>query len=754
MKVLSVLVMTAATLAAQTPTITAVTNESGSNSLSPGGIAFVQGTNLGSTATKVTVGTNQAYVFNGGGTSLQVEIPSNAPLGATTLTAGTSAPFSITLVQYSPGIAVNNGVVAAYHLSSPQSVTTAFPATPNEQIAVEATGLGPTKPVYATGTSPSAGDYSAVTVTLPTVTVGGKAATVSSAFLEPGSPGFYLVVFTVPASVTTGSQGLIVSIGGLSSETGGLPVTTGAVIGSVTNAASYIDPALPNGGIAQGSIVVAKGINLGPSTLSVAPNAFQNTTLSGTSVNITVGGTTVGGLMYYTSAAQIAFLLPSNTPVGTGTITATYNGNAGPAAPITVVTSNLGIFTATSDGQGAGIVTNGDYSLLSVTKAANCGGAYTTCGAANPGDTLVLWATGLGPVSGSDSAGAGLGVNMPNLPLTLWLGGVQAQVTYQGRSGCCIGEDQIVFVVPPNVPTGCAVPLAVQIGNKVSNYTVMPVAPAGSRTCTPSNSTFTSNLVQQITTSSGTITHGEIDLSRQPNINAQGQVSGSTDYGKASFISFTVPAALQPFIVSYIDDSPVGTCTVYNNLNGGQANYLANFNGLDAGPSIKVTGPNGSQTIPTNGTGHVTLGSGTFLSPGAYTLTAAGGADIGSFTSPFTIPAPPTLTSPPSGPNVPVTRANGLTLTWSGGAANSIIQIQGQNATDNSGVDGANFTCFAAASAGTFTIPPSVLLALPAGSFGGLEFQAYTAYGTFSASGLNHDDIMMYYATPIFTTFK
>ena len=50
--------------------------------------------------------------------------------------------------------------------------------------------------------------------------------------------------------------------------------------------------------------------------------------------------------MYYTSAAQIAFLLPSNTPVGTGTITATYNGNAGPAAPITVVTSNLGIFTS------------------------------------------------------------------------------------------------------------------------------------------------------------------------------------------------------------------------------------------------------------------------------------------------------------------------------------------------------------------------------------------------------------------------
>lgn len=218
------------------------------------------------------------------------------------------------------------------------------------------------------------------------------------------------------------------------------------------------------------------------------------------------------------------------------------------------------------------------------------------------------------------------------------------------------------------------------------------------------------------------------------------------------FISFTVPAALQPFIVSYIDDSPVGTCAVYNDANGSNAvNYLANFNGLDPGPSIKVTGPNGSQNITVNASGQQTLAPGTFLSPGAYTSTGTGGADIGSFTAPLTIPAPPTLTSPA---NVPVTRANGITLTWSGGAANSIIQIQGNNATDNSGNIGESFTCFAAASAGTFSIPPSVLLTLPPGNFGGLQLQAYTAYSTFSASGLNHGAIGMYYATPIFTTFK
>jgi len=120
--------------------------------------------------------------------------------------------------------------------------------------------------------------------------------------------------------------------------------------------------------------------------------------------------------MYYASFNQIALLVPSNTPAGTGTITVTYAGQLGAPAPVVITPSNAGIFTVTSDGQGAGIVSYPDYSLVSATKAANCGGVYTTCGAANPGDVLIIWATGLNPVSGSDASGAGLGVNMPPFP--------------------------------------------------------------------------------------------------------------------------------------------------------------------------------------------------------------------------------------------------------------------------------------------------------------------------------------------------
>jgi hypothetical protein len=183
----------------------------------------------------------------------------------------------------------------------------------------------------------------------------------------------------------------------------------------------------------------------------------------------------------------------------------------------------VGVLTLDSSGQGPAIITYPDYGLVSAAKAANCGGPNTSCGAANPGDTLTLWGTGLGPVSGDDASGAGLGQNMPNIPLTVWVGGVQAPVSYQGRSGCCVGLDQIVFTVPTSVPTGCAVPLVVQIGtttNTVSNTVVLPVA-NGSRDCTPSNGAFTSVNIEQ-GVMAGPVTFGSLELDRFVNDRAPG----------------------------------------------------------------------------------------------------------------------------------------------------------------------------------------------------------------------------------------
>ena len=504
-------------------------------------------------------------------------------------------------------------------------------------------------------------------------------------------------------------------------------------ITKVTNAASNTDPRMPNGGIAQGAIVVVYGTGLGPGSIVVAPSAFQSTTLSNTSVSVTVGGTTVNTPMYYTSATQVAALLPSKTPTGTGTITVTYNGQTSAKAPISVVASNLGILTIDSSGTGPAILTYPDYGLVSPTKAANCGGPNTPCGAANPGDILTLWATGVGPVNGDDASGAGLGVNMPNIPLTVWVGGVQAPVSYQGRSGCCAGLDQVVFTVPSAVPTGCAVPLVVQINSQISNTTLMPVANSG-RTCPDLNSPGLD--ISQLSTLSS-LTIGSVELDHLLNNGA-----GFSDRALGFFAKVAPPPQSMLFLPTYLDSQPVGTCTVIGVNAPGDAffnNLINNGNVtlVDAGPSATITGPKGSMTMSLDGNNTALSPSGAFLTPGDYTVVGSGGKDIGPFTAHITVPLLPALTSP-TGNGITITRSKGMTVTWNPNGSTGHVEMLIADYLDQN--TAAQAWCTAPAGAGTFTIPPYVLQALPATNSANFYFgpgdQGPAFSGSFSASGL------------------
>src|SRR5579871_5052245 len=476
----------------------------------------------------------------------------------------------------------------------------------------------------------------------------------------------------------------------------------------------------------QGAIFVVYGKGMGPA-------AFQSTTLSNTTVSVTVGGATVNAPLYYTSATQVAALLPSNTPTGTGTVTVTYNGQTSAKAPITVVANNLGVLSIDSSGTGPALVTYPDYSLVSPFKASNCGGPNTTCGAANPGDVLILWATGLGPVSGNEIGGAGLGQNMASIPLTLWLGGVQAAVTYQGRSGCCVGLDQIVFTVPANVPTGCAVPLAVQINNQVSNTTGLAIAAKGSRTCREPS--LPGLDFSQIT---GSFTLGAIEVDHFTSS------SGFVDQAQGFFVRFSgLPSLPQAYFAGYVDNAPIGACTVigasapgdlfFNNLfNNGYATLL------DAGPSFTITGPKGSMNVPITGSKVTLSNSGAFVTPGAYTFTGTGGKDIGPFTAQLTIPPTPILTSPGSPIGLTITRSKGYTVSWNPNGSTGNVEVVISDYLDQN--TAAQAWCTAPAAAGTMTIPAYVLLALPATNGANFYFQpgdqGPAVSTTFTASGL------------------
>ncbi len=201
----------------------------------------------------------------------------------------------------------------------------------------------------------------------------------------------------------------------------------------IENAASYSNPGFPNGSIAQGSLFVVFGSALGPAAIQYATSFPLPSTLSGTSINVTVNGTTLPCPMIYTSDGQLAAILPSAIPTGTGTLVVSYNG-ATHAAPINVVTSSPGIFTVNQQGNGVAVIQDGS------------GQPNASNYAFNPGETVVIWGTGLGPISGSDADVPPTG-NLPGITVAAYVGGQPAAVVYAGRSQDA-GVDQINITLP------------------------------------------------------------------------------------------------------------------------------------------------------------------------------------------------------------------------------------------------------------------------------------------------------------------
>ena len=115
-------------------------------------------------------------------------------------------------------------------------------------------------------------------------------------------------------------------------------------LGAAVNAASYLNPSLPNGSLTQGGVFIVFGTGLGPSKLTQAGAFPLPSSLAETSISATVGGATVHCIMLYTSATQVAAVLPSNTPVGKGTMVASYNGVDSAPLNITVSAHDFGIF--------------------------------------------------------------------------------------------------------------------------------------------------------------------------------------------------------------------------------------------------------------------------------------------------------------------------------------------------------------------------------------------------------------------------
>jgi len=751
---------------AQTPTIAAVTGvlaaastpAAVANRVCPGDLAAVFGSNFGtSTSIQVTIGGKQAAVLFASNTQLNIEIPVDAPAGATTMTVGTSAPFNITLSQFAPLVSVQAGYVVALDAGTSKLLGPNAPAAPAETIELFASGLGPTNPVVPTGQQASG---LAPTVNPVTVTVGGQPAKVIFAGASPGQVGLYQLNVQLPSTLGNGPQPLQLTVtpagGGaaVSTDIVALPFATPPPPLTLFNNYSGIWPGLPNYGIAQGAIFdiyAASGLANASTPLQNPP---LQATLNGVSVNVTVNGTTVHPFLYFVTPTQIAAILPSNTPAGDGTIAVVNNGTTVGPAPIRVVPSAFGLLTLDGLGVGMAAMYDASFNLVGFTNALH------------PGDIVNLFGSGIGPSPDSDQNLIAAPTNLLNsLNVQVTIGGKQAQVTYAGRT-IYPGLDQVQVVVPSDVTPGCYLGVAVRTGNIVSNYGTLPVTSSG-RTCAEPVLGLTSATIQSAFAKSS-LSLGLVSVLKNTTPNPAG---GNTVYDRLNGIFFYMtPTSFSGADFSY---PSLGSCSTYTW--GGQDNGspggvgLANALPGTAGAALNITGPNGKMTVPyQNFQYKATIGGndGTnpalpvFIPPGGGSFTVDDGSgspvDVGPFSTTLSAGAPPSWSN--AGSLASFSRSSPPTISWTGGSAGYHASISGSSAGYGpTGLVGMTFVCQVPSTDGQFTPPPEIMLSLPAtafGGYGGLAVEFYSTPQTFTATGLDFGFLQLYYHQDIGTTYQ
>ena len=469
----------------------------------------------------------------------------------------------------------------------------------------------------------------------------------------------------------------------------------------VVNSASFLRQGMPGSGIAQGSIFTIFGSGVGPNTMVQTGPLPLKTSLGGTSVTVTVGGQSVKAYILAALSYQVNALLPSSTPTGSGTVTVTYNNRTSQPEPVQIVSASFGTYTFLSYGRQA-IATDLNYQLNSIIKTYH------------PGDWVILWGTGLGPINGDDSNKPPVGnLGSP----TVHIGNVSLTPYYAGRSSDFPGLDQVAFQIPSGMQ-GCYVPVAVETNGVVSNSPTIAISTSG-QTC--SDSILGQDLISKLA-AGDTVHFGFVQLSaiilRYPPLPAG---ISAPDFVKATFSEFTPQTAgLAAYGVSQ------GYCITGNNDPDGSPGQL------DAGPGITVQGTS-TATLPQSSPGwgyyyalFNATGAQFFWSDFNYTVSGPGGAKVGAFSVSDTTSIPRAYFSGiTAGQTFP--RSSDLTVTWTGGDPNlqngqvTIASYSGST----SGNIGGGFMCTAPLAAKSFTIPKWVLSTLPPSGTGYIGIAPY-----------------------------
>jgi uncharacterized protein (TIGR03437 family) len=221
----------------------------------------------------------------------------------------------------------------------------------------------------------------------------------------------------------------------------------------LVNAASFL-----SGAVAPGEIVTFFGQGIGPEELAgleLTPEGFVSNSLGG--VRVLFDG--VPAPLIYVLSTQVSAIVPysvagrSSTTIEIENQGVRSNPLRAPVAPAAPA-----LFTADASGAGPGAFLNEDLSLNSADNPAP------------PGSIVTLYATGEGQTEpgGIDGKPAGPELPKPVFPVTVTIGGQEAEVFYTGAApGFVAGLMQVNARIPDGVAAGPA-SVQLRVGDFVS----------------------------------------------------------------------------------------------------------------------------------------------------------------------------------------------------------------------------------------------------------------------------------------------
>jgi uncharacterized protein (TIGR03437 family) len=224
-------------------------------------------------------------------------------------------------------------------------------------------------------------------------------------------------------------------------------------VGGVVNGASFA----VNAPVSPGSLVAifGTGLAVGTATASVVPLP-----LSLAQTAVTFNG--VSAPLFFVSAGQINAQVPFTVAAGTASVQVTRGSASSAPATIGITPYSPGIFAMDQAGDAA--VFHADFTQI------------TTAAPAHAGETVVLYATGLGPLTGAVTSGAAASAVLTTSTPVVTVGNAHAAIAYSGLAPGLVGVYQVNFTVPGGLSPGNQ-QIQLTIGGAASNTATMAVTP-------------------------------------------------------------------------------------------------------------------------------------------------------------------------------------------------------------------------------------------------------------------------------------